>query len=173
MLFAAIAAGATVLTLAMPLLVRRHAVQAHEGGRLRAREDPAARARAAGARQQGVAAAIAESVHEAVVENFNLGKWVGQEAARIMLVQAGYRGQAPYVTYLFFRMVMPIAMLLVSLFYVFVVIKLDQPPLVKVGIGDRRRLFRHVEPEAVFEEQDSAAADFDQAAPFPMRSICC
>ena len=43
----------------------RHAAEAHEGGRARAREDPAARTRAHGAEQQGVAAAIAENVHEA------------------------------------------------------------------------------------------------------------
>ena len=49
-----------------------------------------------------------------IVENFNLGKWVGQEAARTMLVQAGYRGQAPYITYLFFRMATPLVMLVVS-----------------------------------------------------------
>src|SRR5262249_41102102 len=49
-------------------------------------------------------------------------------------VQAGYRGQAPYVTYLFFRMVMPAVMLVVSLFYVFVVLQLDQPATVKIGL---------------------------------------
>jgi tight adherence protein C len=49
-------------------------------------------------------------------------------------VQAGYRGQAPYITYLFFRMVMPLVMLVVSLFYVFVVLELDQPASVKVGM---------------------------------------
>src|SRR5262245_65685230 len=69
-----------------------------------------------------------------VVEQFNLGKWVGQEQARELLVQAGYRGQAPYVTYLFFRMVMPAVMLVVSLFYVFVVLQLDQPATVKIGL---------------------------------------
>src|ERR1700681_2954859 len=51
-----------------------------------------------------------------------------------MLVQAGYRGQAPYVTYLFFRMLMPVALLVFTAFYVFVVLDLDQPPMVKVGI---------------------------------------
>ena len=61
-----------------------------------------------------------------------------------MLMQAGFRGQAPYVTYLFFRMAMPIVMLLVSLFYMFVVLKLDYPPMVKLGDLDRRGLFRHV-----------------------------
>jgi tight adherence protein C len=71
---------------------------------------------------------------KSAVERFNLAKWVGQDEARMKLVQAGYRGQAPYVTYLFFRMVMPTAMLLFSLFYVFVVIDMNQPPSVKFGI---------------------------------------
>ena len=48
---------------------------------------------------------------QTVVDQFNLSKWVGQEEARLKLIQAGYRGQAPYVTYLFFRLVTPIAML--------------------------------------------------------------
>ena len=68
------------------------------------------------------------------VDNFNLSKWVGQEEARTMLMQAGYRGQAPYVTYLFFRMAMPVVMLLGSLFYIFVVLDLDYPPMVKIAI---------------------------------------
>ena len=42
-----------------------HAVQAHEGGRARARENAPARARALGAEQQGDVAAVAENVHEA------------------------------------------------------------------------------------------------------------
>ena len=68
------------------------------------------------------------------VDNFNLSKWFGQETARTLLVQAGYRGQAPYITYLFFRMAMPAIMLLFSLFYLFVVLHLDYPPTVKIAI---------------------------------------
>ena len=52
-----------------------------------------------------------------------------------MLMQAGYRGQAPYVTYLFFRMAMPVVMLVVSLFYIFVVLQLDYPPLLKIAMS--------------------------------------
>ena len=52
----------------------------------------------------------------------------------MLLVQAGYRGHAPYITFLFFRLMMPGVMLLTSLFYIFVVIKLDQPTLIKLGI---------------------------------------
>ncbi len=70
-----------------------------------------------------------------VVDNFNLSKWVGQEKARSMLMQAGFRGQAPYITYLFFRMAMPVVMLFASLFYIFVVLNLDYPPMLKVAMS--------------------------------------
>jgi tight adherence protein C len=134
MLFAAIAVGATVWTLAMPLLApdslnRRMKAVALEREKMRQRE----RERMA----RGDKPSLRDSPRQymkSAVERFNLNKWVGQDEARLKLVQAGYRGQAPYVTYLFFRMVMPTAMLLFSLFYVFVVIDMDQPPTVKFGI---------------------------------------
>ena len=98
-----------------------------------------------------------------IVENFNLGKWVGQEEARLMLVQAGYRGQAPYVTYLFFRMVMPVVMLVVSFFYVFVVINSISRCMIKIGILIGAAYFGHVGSQPVPQEQNPAAAAFDQA----------
>ena len=69
-----------------------------------------------------------------VVERFNLTKWLAQEEAREKLVQAGYRGQAPYVAFLFFRMVTPVVLFLFALFYIFVVVELDQPATVKIGL---------------------------------------
>src|SRR5262249_33486296 len=69
-----------------------------------------------------------------VVEHFNLAKWVGQEEARTMLVQAGYRGQGPYVAFLFFRMLTPVLALALTLFYLFVVVELEQPATIKVLI---------------------------------------
>ena len=163
MIFAAIAAGATVLTLAMPLLItdplpKRMKAVALEREKIRQRE----RERMA----QGSKVSLRQSPKmymKKIVDNFNLNKWVGQEEARKMLVQAGYRGQAPYITYLFFRMAMPVIMLVVSLFYIFVVINLDYPPMVKIADLDRLRLFRHVQPEPVSQEQDPAAPGFDQA----------
>ena len=71
---------------------------------------------------------------QAVVNRFNLRKWLGQEEARDKLVQAGYRGQAPYVTFLFFRMVSPILLVSAAAFYIFVMGKLDKPWTVKAGI---------------------------------------
>jgi tight adherence protein C len=69
-----------------------------------------------------------------VVEQFNLAKWLGQEEAQTLLVQAGHRGQGPYVAFLFFRLVSPLLALLATAFYIFIVIDLDQPPTIKVAI---------------------------------------
>src|SRR5258708_1829147 len=134
MAFSAVAAIATVLTLAMPLLAtdslsKRMKSVALEREQLRQRE------RERLARGEKIALRRSPKQYmQSIVDQFNLNKWVGQETARAMLVQAGYRGQAPYVTYLFFRMLMPAVMLVLSAFYVFIILHLDQPPLIKVAI---------------------------------------
>jgi len=134
MCFAAIAAIATVVTLAMPLLAgdsleKRMKSVALEREKMRQRE------RERMARNEKVALRTSPKAYMlTVVEQFNLSKWVGQEAAREKLTQAGYRGQGPYVAFLFFRMVVPLVMLVGSLIYVFLIFKLDQPASVKVGL---------------------------------------
>jgi tight adherence protein C len=134
MLFAAVAACATVLTLAMPLLVtddlqKRMKAVALEREKMRQRE------RERMAASSKVALRQSPRVYmKRAVDNFNLSKWVGQEEARVKLVQAGYRGHSPYVTYLFFRMAMPIIMLFGSLFYIFIVLNLDYPPMLKFAM---------------------------------------
>ena len=136
MLFASVAAMATVLTLAMPLLspnvlATRMTAVALEREKLRQRE----RERLArGEREKVSLRQTPKQYMQKVVERFNLGKWLAQEAAREKLVQAGYRGQAPYIGFLFFRMVTPVALLLFALFYLFLVIEWDQPPIVKIGV---------------------------------------
>jgi tight adherence protein C len=69
-----------------------------------------------------------------VVNELNLGKWLAQEAAREKLVMAGYRGQAPYITFLFFRMMTPIVLMLTAAAYVFLLTNMHQPMTIKVGI---------------------------------------
>jgi tight adherence protein C len=134
MAFSAIAAIATVLTLAMPLfasdsLTKRMKAVALEREQMRQRE------RERLARGEKIALRRSPKQYmQSIVDQFNLNKWVGQETARAMLVQAGYRGQAPYVTYLFFRMLMPAVLLVFTALYVFVILDLDQPPLIKVAI---------------------------------------
>src|SRR5258708_8725283 len=53
-----------------------------------------------------------------VVEDFNLGKWLAQEAALQKLTMAGYRGQAPYITFLFFPLSPPLVFFLPPVLYV-------------------------------------------------------
>ena len=135
MLFAAVAAIATVMTLAMPLLApdnlnKRLKSVAIEREKIRARErERMARGEKVTLRQSP------KQYMKTVVDQFNLAKWVGQEAARDKLIQAGYRGHAPYVAYLFFRMVTPIVALVAALFYIFVVINMQQPLMVKIGLA--------------------------------------
>src|SRR6202163_2987135 len=134
MVFSALAAIATVLTLAMPLLATDSLSKRMKSGALE-REQLRQRERERLARGEKITLRRSPKQYmQSIVDQFNLNKWVGQETARAMLVQAGYRGQAPYVTYLFFRMLMPAVMLVFSALYVFVILDLDQPPMVKVGI---------------------------------------
>src|SRR3954453_8808357 len=92
MLFAAVAAGFTVLTLAMPLLVgdnldKRLKSVALEREKIRQRD------RERLARGEKVALRrTPKQFMKTIVDQFNLVKWVGQEEAREKLVQAGYRG---------------------------------------------------------------------------------
>ncbi|MGA7004231.1 MAG: type II secretion system F family protein [Pseudolabrys sp.] len=135
MLFAAVAAAATVLTLTMPLvyvdpLDKRMRAVALEREKIRQRE----RERMAHESQKVKLRQSPKQYVQRIVDQFNLSKWVGQEEARLKLIQAGYRGQAPYVTYLFVRMMTPVVCFLFSLIYLFVVLKFDQPATIKLGI---------------------------------------
>src|SRR5215470_14650038 len=126
MLFAAVAATATVLTLAMPLVMvnpldKRMRAVALEREKIRQRE----RERMAQENQKVKLRQSPKQYVQTIVDRFNLSKWVGQEEARLKLVQAGYRGQAPYVTYLFIRMITPVACFLFSLIYLFFILKFD------------------------------------------------
>jgi len=135
MMFASIAAIATVVTLAMPLLSpdtlgKRMKSVSIEREKIRQRE----RERLAREKDRVALRQSPKQYMQKWVERLNLTKWLAQEAAREKLVQAGYRGQAPYVAFLFFRLVTPIALFVFALFYIFVVVDLDQPATIKIGI---------------------------------------
>jgi len=135
MICAAIAAAATVITLAMPLLgsdqfEKRMAGVAAEREKIRQRE----RERLSRGDKALLLGTSPKQYMQIVVERFKLSDWIGEETQRTMLIQAGYRGQSPYVVFLFFRMVAPLAMLVGSAFYVFFVLHLDYPWTVKLGI---------------------------------------
>jgi len=134
MLLAAIAAAATVYTLVMPMfagenLNKRMKAVASERERIRARE----RERLNKSEKVTLRQTPKQLVSK-VVEDFNLTKYLAQDSAREKLTLAGYRGQAPYVTFLFFRLVAPIVMLLASVLYVFVISHMQKSLPVKIGI---------------------------------------
>ena len=134
MLLAAIAASATVYTLVMPLfagegLSKRMKAVASERERIRQRErERLGRNEKVSLRQ------TPKQLVSRVVEDFNLTKWLAQEAAREKLMMAGHRGQAPYITFLFARMVTPIVLFIGAALYVFLIAHLQQSLTIRIGI---------------------------------------
>ena len=134
-LLSAVAAMATVITIAMPYvfgdnLERRMKLVAVERNKIRAREREKL---ASGDRVQ--LRQSPKAYMQTIVEQLNLRKWLGENEIRATLIQAGYRGQGPYITFLFFRMIMPIAMFLFAILYLFVIIDLKQPAMVRFAVS--------------------------------------
>lgn len=134
MLLSAIAVSATIWALVSPMfagegLQKRMKAVASERERMRQRERERLNRNEKVTLRQ-----TPKQVVQKVVEDFNLGKWLAQEEARDKLVMAGYRGQAPYTTFLFFRLVMPVAFLVIGVVYVFFISKMQQPPAMKLAM---------------------------------------
>jgi tight adherence protein C len=134
MLLAAVAASATVYTLVMPLfagegLSKRMKAVASERERIRQRERERLHKNEKVSLRQTPKQLVSK-----VVEDFNLTKWLAQEAARDKLIMAGYRGQAPYITFLFARMVAPLVLFVGSVIYVFLIAHMEKPMPIKIGI---------------------------------------
>ncbi|MGO4715929.1 type II secretion system F family protein [Bradyrhizobium sp. 2TAF24] len=134
MVLAAIAATATAYTLISPLLAgetlsKRMKAVASERERIRQRE----RERLNRNEKVSLRQAPKQLVQKAV-DDFNLTKWVAQESARDKLVMAGYRGQAPYTTFLFARMVAPIVFFISSVIYVFLLSNMQQGAAMKLAM---------------------------------------
>jgi tight adherence protein C len=131
---AAIAVTATVYSLLTPLLAgdglaRRMKAVASERERIRARERDRLNKNDRVSLRQSPRQLVSK-----IVNDFNLSKWFAQEAAVDKLVMAGYRGHAPYITFLFFRAVMPIVFLIFSVLYVFVLSHMEQSTVIKLAI---------------------------------------
>lgn len=134
MTLAAVAAFATVLTIAMPMISRdrigqRMKVMATERDAMRS-------ARLAEIRKdQGNSTKLRQSPKgfmQQLVDSLGLRSYFETEELRDTLKMAGLRGQAPLVAYMFFRVAAPPMAFLVALFYLFVLSKLAYPPMVKV-----------------------------------------
>jgi len=135
-LLVAVAAAATVLTIAIPLtegsnLQKRMKSVATEREKIRARE----RERLS---RQSDRVSLRQEPKEfmrRIVDQFKLGDWLGTETAKKQLAMAGYRGQQAEVAFLFFRLVMPLGLFLFTLFYVFVIKDFGQSTIVRIGMA--------------------------------------
>ncbi len=135
-LLAAVAAAATVLTIAIPLtegnsLQKRMKNVATEREKIRARE----RERLNRQNEKVSLRPEPKAYMRRVVERFKLGDWLGTENAKKQLAMAGYRGPQAEVAFLFFRLAAPVGMFLFTLFYVFVINGFGQSFMVRVAIA--------------------------------------
>jgi tight adherence protein C len=134
MALASIAAFATVLTIAMPILQRdrtnqRMKVMAVERDKMRAARLAELKSRDG----QGKLRQAPKGFMQQLVDVLDLRSKFETEELRSKLKMAGLRGQPPLIAYMFFRVVMPPIVTLVALFYLFVALPhLSYPPILKV-----------------------------------------
>ena len=127
----AIAAVATVLTVAMPMLEsdtlgKRMKAVSIERDRIRARE----RERIGSKQAKPALRQDSTALVKSLVENFNLSKWLSTEQAKLQLAQAGYRGKRAEDTFLVGRLVAPVILFFLLLIYLFGAAPFDQPAMV-------------------------------------------
>lgn len=114
----AIFAFATVVTLGLPMLDRNQLGQRMKAVSER-REELRLRHHAA-LNKRGSLRSEPVSFMKATIERFKLSNILESEGTREKLTQAGKRGQAPLIAFMFFRFVMPPIVFLLALFYLFV-----------------------------------------------------
>jgi tight adherence protein C len=131
--FAAIFVFATIVTLGLPLANRDGL-----GQRLKAvsqrREELRAKHLAALNAKRGALRSTPVGYMKATLDRFKLGNMLESEDTRAKLSRAGYRGQGPVVTFMFFRFVMPFAVFLFALFYFFVMSHFQWSTMTKLSV---------------------------------------
>ncbi len=132
MVLVGIAVFASIVTIAMPLLStdkldKRMRSVATEREKIRAREREKLNASKGSLRQEP------KAYMKRIVDRFSLAKWLGTEAAKTQMAMAGFRGPQAETAFLFFRLAVPIAFLLLGAFYIFVLAVVSWPPILKFG----------------------------------------
>jgi tight adherence protein C len=69
------------------------------------------------------------------LDRLKLGNLLESEDTRDKLARAGYRGQGPVVTFMFFRFVMPFVVLVLALIYLFAISHVTWSPFMKVNVS--------------------------------------
>ena len=138
-MLAGVAACATALSLMMPILARdqttkRMKEMAIERDKLRATRLAEVAARDRTANQAKLRQAPKGFMQE-IVDKLDLRSQFDNEEIRNKLKQAGMRGQAPLVAYMFFRVAMPPIVFLLSLIYMFFISENTYAPMMRVMIS--------------------------------------
>jgi tight adherence protein C len=131
-LFVGILAFATVVTLGIPLL-ETNGLDDRLKSVAKRREELRARHHATLNAKRGALRVEPTSYMKATLDRFKLGNVLEGEHSKEKLASAGYRGQAPLITFMFFRFVMPPVLFGVVLFYLFLILHLEWSPLTKIG----------------------------------------
>jgi tight adherence protein C len=137
-ILSAVAVFATIVTIAMPMLARdelstRMKYAAIEREKIRARE----RARLSAEGAKGARVSLRQDSSgfmRAFVERLNLRKALADENTFSNLKMAGYRKQSHIYVFLFFRLALPALMFVAAAVYVFGILEMDRPFMVKLTI---------------------------------------
>lgn len=127
MILSGVAASATAIALAVPYLEgdalkKRMKAVSVERERIRVRERDRMN-KPGGTLKQDTSGYMGDAVRR-----LNLQKWVGADTSKALLQQAGFRGRKAEVAFLFFRFVMPFALLFVTALYLFLILPSENYP---------------------------------------------
>lgn len=136
MFSAAVSVGASVLVVSWPYFARdqlstRMAQVANERERIRLRE----RARLNPERNQLSLRREPKKLFKDIVDRFDLAKQAGDGELAQKLRMAGHHGHGPVVTFLAIRALAPLGMFLLTAIYVFLILRLQHPLFIKLGIA--------------------------------------
>ena len=166
-LFTAIAVGASVITVALPLMERsefktRMKTVAVERENIRQRE----REKMNNGRAKGSLRSSPKTYMKQLVENFDLRKHAASDDLKMSMAQAGYRGASAEYTFLFFRLVTPLALLIITALYVFVLLNLDYSGTTKTGMCIAGAFLGFKAPE-IFLSNQKGKRQFSMKRAFP------
>jgi tight adherence protein C len=142
---AAIFAFATIVTLGLPYLQRDSL-----GIRMKsvsARREELRQKHHAALKQRNTLRTEPSSFMKQTLERLKLSSILESEDTRGKLNQAGYRGQAPLVAFMFFRFVMPFIVFAAALFYLFLITHFTWSPLMKLLAAFGAALFGFFMPD--------------------------
>ncbi|MEM8986548.1 MAG: type II secretion system F family protein [Pseudomonadota bacterium] len=133
--FSAVAAFATVITLGAPMLqrdqlkARMKNVSTHREELRQKQREELSKKSGSTLRTQSPANFVRNTV-----EKLNLRELLDEGGARKKLMMAGFRGQGPVLTYMFFRFAMPFMTSIAVLIYLYAVSDFGLAPMARLGV---------------------------------------